>query len=88
EAFARWADGLAATDPGEAAEAFRDAAGRFEEIGRPVERALILADPAAGEARAGRNGRAALEEARDILRRTGARLFLPDVEAALAAVTA
>jgi tetratricopeptide (TPR) repeat protein len=81
-------DGLLAPDPGEQVRLLGEAVERFEELGVKVTQAQALIDLGHAEARLGREARSTFERARDLLVACDARLFLPEVEAALAALDA
>ncbi|MBI2237986.1 MAG: AAA family ATPase [Actinobacteria bacterium] len=83
EAFGRWAEGFAAADPAEGAEALRDAAARLESLGRRIDHARCLLDLGRVERRLEQDPRPTLERAREILADCGAGLYLREAEAAL-----
>ncbi|HEY7666814.1 MAG TPA: AAA family ATPase, partial [Actinomycetota bacterium] len=83
-AFAANIAGLLATEPQEQRRLLTDAVDRLEELGMRIHLARALIDLGRVEARLGLDARPGLERARELLLACGARLYLRDVDAALA----
>ena len=81
--FAVVADGLMAEDPNDAVRLLGEACASLEEIGVRIDLARALLDLGRAERRAGIDGRASFERAREILVACDARLFLPEAEVEL-----
>jgi class 3 adenylate cyclase/tetratricopeptide (TPR) repeat protein len=81
-AFLAWADGLLESDPAVALGTLSDAAEALRRFGRTVDHARCLIDVAEARRRLGKDPAPTLAEARALLDRSGAALFLRDLEAA------
>jgi class 3 adenylate cyclase/tetratricopeptide (TPR) repeat protein len=82
EAFALWAEALIDGGSERAVALLDDVVARFEEIDFVIERGRCLADLARAKWATGLDGSSELEEARTVLEKAEARLFLADVEVA------
>jgi tetratricopeptide (TPR) repeat protein len=85
EAFSWWADGILADAARDAAVLFEKAAARFESLGRRIDLARCLLDLAEAQRQIGMDPRPTLTQAHGVIVETGANLYLPRVDAALAA---
>jgi len=83
-ACATVADGLLASDPGEAVVLLGDAADRLEALGTRIDLARALLDLGRAERRVGQDPRRTFERSRDLLLGCEALLYLPEVDAELA----
>ena len=81
---ARNVAGLLETDPARAVKVLREAVTEFERLEMRVYAARAMVDLGRAMTRAGENPRELLERARDILTECDARLFLYEVDEALA----
>jgi tetratricopeptide (TPR) repeat protein len=80
-AMLAWADGLLERRPAPARRLLLEAAGRLEQLENRIELGRCLIDLAAAERRTGDDPSATAARARDILERSGARLFLRELSA-------
>ncbi len=85
-AHARTIDGLLEPDAARSVELLEGAVADLEALGMRVYEARTMVDLGRAMARAGRDPRPVLERAREILVECDARLFLPEVDEALAAL--
>lgn len=87
-AFSSAIRALVADDPAESLSRLRDAAGRFEALGKRIELARTLLDLGRVQQQVGEDSRQALERARELLVECDARRFLGEAETLLADATA
>ncbi len=83
-AFSSAMRGLADEDPAEASSQLRDAAGRFEALGRKIELARTLLDLGRVQQRTGEDPRPSFERARELLVECDAARYLPEADELLA----
>jgi tetratricopeptide (TPR) repeat protein len=81
-------DGLLSPDPAEARRFLTEGAAELEGLGMRIDAARAMVDLARAKARVGEDGRPTLERARALLLECDAKLFLVEVDEALAEVVA
>jgi class 3 adenylate cyclase/tetratricopeptide (TPR) repeat protein len=87
-AFATAIRGLVAVDPWSSVSLLRDAAGRFEALGKKIDLARCLLDLGRAQQRAGEDARPTYERARDLLTECDAQRYLAEAEELLAGARA
>ncbi len=87
-AFSSAMRGLADPDPAEAVSGLRDAAGRFEALGKKVELARTLLDLGRAQQLVDEDARPSFERAHELLVECDARWYLPEADALLATARA